>query len=196
VPRFEDVDLGVCPGRLWAGDPRRAVVALPGAHPLSMTTYVWPLLALVGRGWSAVEIVEFVFDRRPDDPAAWVRERAELALARVSQAETVVVIAKSLSTHAASIAAERGLPAMWLTPLLPEPEIVAALRARTAPALLVGGTNDESWDGVLARELSDDVLELEGADHGLAPSDGDPRGTLANLTRVVDRAVEFAGSVA
>ena len=25
-----------------------------------------------------------------------------------------------------------------------------------------------SWDGALARELSDDVLELEGADHGLA----------------------------
>jgi hypothetical protein len=196
VPQVEDVDLGPCPGRLWAGDPGRAVVALPGAHPLSITTYVWPLLALVGRGWSAVEIVEFVFDRRPDDPDAWARERAELALGRVAQAETVLVLAKSLSTRAASVAAERGLPAVWLTPLLPVPEIAAALRARTAPALLVGGTNDESWDGEFARELSDDVLELEGADHGLAPANGDPRGTLANHARVVDRVLEFVERIA
>jgi hypothetical protein len=33
---------------------------------------------------------------------------------------------------------------------------------------LIGGTSDPIWDGALARELSDDVVELDGADHGLA----------------------------
>ena len=48
--------------------------------------------------------------------------------------------------------------------------IVSAEIARLvdSPALLIGGTNDPAWNGALARELSDDVLELEGADHGLA----------------------------
>ena len=78
------------------------------------------------------------------------------------------MIAKSLTTRAAGIAAERGLPAIWLTPLLNDPDSVEMLRARTAKALLIGGTADAIWDGALARELSDDVLEIEGADHGLA----------------------------
>jgi pimeloyl-ACP methyl ester carboxylesterase len=78
------------------------------------------------------------------------------------------VIGKSLGTLAAGAVAERGWRAVWLTPLLNEPSFVDMLRARTAPALLVGGTNDPAWDGDLARELSPDVLELDGADHGLA----------------------------
>ena len=59
---------------------------------------------------------------------------------------------------------------MWLTPVFDD-ETTAALSARTAPALFVGGTDDPMWDGALARELSEDVLELDGADHGLARSD-------------------------
>ena len=58
------------------------------------------------------------------------------------------------------------------------------LRRRTAPALLVGGTADGSWDGALARELSDDVLELEGADHGLAK--------LEHLPQIVAAVAGFA----
>ena len=59
------------------------------------------------------------------------------------------------------------------------------LRRRTAPALLVGGTADPSWDGALARELSDDVLELDGADHGLA--------RVEHLPPIVDAIEAFIG---
>lgn len=44
--------------------------------------------------------------------------------------------------------------------------MVAGLRAATEPYLLVGGTDDESWDGALARDLTPHVLEIEDADHG------------------------------
>ena len=71
------------------------------------------------------------------------------------------MIAKSLTTRAAGIVAERGLPAIWLTPLLDDPGVGRDAAARTAQALLIGGTADRSWDGALARELSDDVVEIE-----------------------------------
>jgi hypothetical protein len=50
--------------------------------------------------------------------------------------------------------------------------------------LLIGGTADVSWDGELARQLSDDVLELEGADHGLARAE--------HLPQIVAAVAEFA----
>ncbi|MFB9237212.1 alpha/beta hydrolase [Plantactinospora siamensis] len=79
-----------------------------------------------------------------------------------------LLIGKSLGTLAAPLAAERGLPAVWLTPLLRVGPVVEALRRATAPMLLVGGTADHThWDGALARTLSSHVLEIPDADHGL-----------------------------
>jgi hypothetical protein len=120
-----------------------------------------------------------------------VRERAEAAISAAEGAERLVIVAKSLSTRAAGLAAERSIPAVWLTPLLDDPESVDGLRRRTAPALLVGGTADPTWDGRLAGELSEDVLELAGADHGLGTG-VDARALLANLERVVERVDAFA----
>jgi pimeloyl-ACP methyl ester carboxylesterase len=84
------------------------------------------------------------------------------------EARQLIVVGKSMGTLAAADAAEHGWPGIWLTPLLEDAEAVLALRRRTAPALLIGGTADSMWNGRIARELSDDVLELDGADHGLA----------------------------
>jgi hypothetical protein len=78
-----------------------------------------------------------------------------------------LLIAKSLGTHAAALAADRDLPAIWLTPLLTSPWVVDALRRASAPFLLVGGTADKLWDGPLARELTPHVLEVQAADHGM-----------------------------
>lgn len=78
-----------------------------------------------------------------------------------------LLIGKSLGTRAAGLAAERSLPAVWLTPILTVPWVVAALERATAPFLLVGGTADVMWDGALARRLSPYVLEVEDADHGM-----------------------------
>ena len=130
----------------------------------------------LSRGWRAVQVWDEFLDRSQADQ--WTRARLEAAIAYADGGE-VVVIAKSLTTRAAGLVGERALRAVWLTPLLNDPESVELLRRRTAPALLVGGTADPIWDGGLARrELSDDVLELDGADHGLA--------RVADLQPVVD----------
>ncbi len=106
----------------------------------------------------------------PSDPFApeiesWVR--AEVVPLLDAVGGTPLVIAKSLGTNAAALAAERGLPAVWLTPVLTVRWIATAMAGATAPFLLVGGTADSMWDPDLARRLSPYVLEVEGADHGM-----------------------------
>ena len=95
----------------------------------------------------------------------------------------VLVVAKSLGTRAAEYAAERSLPAIWLTPLLVVPELVAGIRANPARQLLVGGTDDDLWDADVAASLATDgcdVLQVDGADHSIdrrrrpGPLGGDP----------------------
>jgi hypothetical protein len=79
-------------------------------------------------------------------------------------AETVV-FGKSLGTMAAPVVADRGLAAVWFTPLLTDPAVVAAMKRATAPCLLIGGTADEYWDGEIARSVTPYVVEIDGADH-------------------------------
>lgn len=81
--------------------------------------------------------------------------------------EGALLIGKSLGTYSAVVAAELGLPAVWLTPVLTDEWVVDGLRRSTAPFLLVGGTADSLWDSGLARELTQYVLEVDGADHGM-----------------------------
>jgi pimeloyl-ACP methyl ester carboxylesterase len=104
----------------------------------------------------------------PDGPdvEGWVSAEVEPLLDAVGGRP--LLIAKSLGSNAAAVAATRGLPAVWLTPLLTRPWVAAALSRATAPFLLIGGTADEVWDGALARRLTPYVLEVEGADHGMA----------------------------
>ncbi len=105
-----------------------------------------------------------------------------------------LLIGKSLGSYAAALAADRGLPAVWLTPLLHVPAVAAALGRASAPALLVGGTADRSWDGELARRLSSHVLEVPDADHGMYVP-GPLTASVAVLGRVVLAVEEFLDAI-
>ncbi|GAA3659609.1 hypothetical protein GCM10022267_52130 [Lentzea roselyniae] len=101
-----------------------------------------------------------------------------------------LLIGKSLGNAAAAVAAERSLPSVWLTPLLTEPWVVAALGRASVPFLLVGGTADRWWDGTLARRLSPHVLEVQDADHDLRLPGSDE-----GLSRAVAAVEEFLDSI-
>jgi hypothetical protein len=154
------VDLGVCPVYDYSGDGPTAVV-LPGAMLAGLPAVYFAYEPLLAEGWRVVLVWSEYLDRSQDH-WRFVRDRADAAIAHAGGAD--LLIGKSLGCFAAPI----DLPGVWLTPTLKEQELVDVLRARTAPSLLVGGTEDPMWDGAVARELSGDVLELEGADHGLA----------------------------
>jgi len=111
--------------------------------------------------------------RADKDADAWVRRHVADAHAR-EDADHVLVVGKSLGTRAATYAAERGLDAIWLTPLLVEPVVAEGIAANPGRQLLVGGLRDELWDASVARELADagcEVLEVPDADHAMGTPD-------------------------
>jgi pimeloyl-ACP methyl ester carboxylesterase len=86
----------------------------------------------------------------------------------------VLVVGKSLGTRVASYAAERGLDAIWFTPLLVDPVVAEGIAANAGRQLLVGGLADELWDPAVARELAEagcEVLEVPDADHSMGTPD-------------------------
>jgi hypothetical protein len=169
------------------GDPSRCAVILPGVRYFSQAPLLWfAREAVQARGWSVVEVDE----RAPDDqePFEWMRRQAEGAFGAAEGAELTVVVGKSLGSIAATLVTG---PAVWLTPLLNRPEIVEALGAASAPALLVGSPADPTWgDGTVPDNPVLEVLELDGLDHSLQIS-GDPRASLDALGTVTDRVGVF-----
>jgi len=161
------VDLGICHGYEYEGDPARTALVLPGRMLGGMPINAFAIDACWKQGWRVILVWDEYLDDT-QDPVQWIGHRLEAAAAHAGQDGERLVIGKSLGTLSAGAVAEHGWRAVWLTPLLNHPPFVEMLRGRTAPALLVGGTADPAWEGTLARELSDDVLELDGADHGLA----------------------------
>lgn len=174
---------------LHEGDPERCVVLLPGVRYFSQAPLLWfAREAAQAAGWSALELSE----RAPADadPFAWMRERAERALA-ATEAQRVLVVGKSLGSAAAPLVAERRLRAIWLTPLLVRSDVVAALNATEAPALLVGSSADPTWaDGEQPVNAALEIVELDGLDHSLQ-AEGDPLASLDVLREVTERIATF-----
>jgi hypothetical protein len=174
------------------GDPSRCAVILPGVRYFSQAPLLWfAREAAQARGWSVVEVDE----RAPDgeEPFEWMRGQAGRALEAAAGAELVVVIGKSLGSAAAPLVDG---PAAWLTPLLNQPAIAAALATASAPTLLVGSPADPTWgEGTVPDNPALDVLELPGLDHSLQVS-RDPRASLDVLRTVTGRLDAFLAGLA
>jgi hypothetical protein len=189
----DDVDLGVCAGRWYPADPDRVAVVLPGARYLPFAPHLWFAREVAAaHGWSVLEVWDEYLDRSVD-PRRWVEDRAAAALEHAGDAR-IALVTKSITTGAVGIAADRGLPGIWLTPLLHNEVIAGDFDRLEAPALLVGGTADESWDREVARRAGHEILELEGADHGLQLP-GDPLGSIEALRRVAERMDAFVAAL-
>ncbi|AGZ44460.1 alpha/beta hydrolase [Actinoplanes friuliensis] len=137
------------------------------------------LIAPLDLGWEALNdrgaVIEEIAWDMPESlldagPEPFVRAHTAVALHRLSvkaPGERPVLIAKSLGTYAAALAAERELPAIWLTPLLHVPSIVDAITRNPAPQLLIGGTADQTWVPEAARATGRPALVIEDANHSL-----------------------------
>ena len=156
------------------GDSRGLALVLPGrAYSPSAPLLEFARRALLQHGFTVQQVWWDSESRGDEDADRWVRRQVTDALAE-EDADHVVLVAKSLGTRAASYAAERGLDAIWLTPLLVEPTLAEAIAANAGRQLLVGGLADELWDPAVARELADngcDVLTVADADHAMGTGD-------------------------
>lgn len=175
------------PGTKPAGRVAKRVIVLPGgAYPIDAPLLFWTGIGLVEDGW----FVQVVRWQRP--PTELVEGALELALREAPAADQTLVVAKSLGTYAAPAAAELGLPAVWLTPVLSDEAVAQALSAYPAPQLVVGGSADSLWPPDVPRP-SGEVMYVDGADHAMH------RGGVRESNRVhmdvVDRVREFAKSL-
>lgn len=132
-------------------------------------------------GWTPREVrwSERPPPRDHTDLRAWFARLSSFAQAQVTPildretAPRIALVGKSLGAFTATLAADRGLPAIWLTPVLRDTDVPADLRRSAAPFLLVGGTADPSWDPAVARSFGKPVFEAPDADHGMEIA-GDP----------------------
>ena len=150
-----------------AGDAVGTAVLVPGrGYPPMAPLLFFTGLALLQHGWR----VEHHWWDPPayesdEQTITWVRSEVAGALPTSGR---VMVVGKSLGTWATPLAAERELPAIWLTPILDDPALVRPIAANPAPQLLIGGSADELWDSAVARDLASrtcTVVEIPGADH-------------------------------
>lgn len=153
------------------GASRGTAIIAPGrAYPPSMPLLEFARRALLEHGFAVQQLWWDSTTRGDEDSEQWVRRHVAAAHAG-DDADHVLVVGKSLGTRAASYAAERGLDAIWFTPLLVEPVVVEAIGANAGRQLLVGGIADDLWDAAIARELAEAgcaVLEVPDADHAMA----------------------------
>src|SRR5215208_5373533 len=96
------VDLGVCAGYAYDLDAPRTAIVLPGAMIAGMPAAMFAIYALLARGWGVVQVWD---ELDGGDRTQWATSRAEAALAAAPAPR--LVVAKSVTTLAAPLAAER-----------------------------------------------------------------------------------------
>lgn len=180
------------------GDPDKVALLLPGGgYTANAPLLHYGRSVLRKHGWSIIELWwDPPFTNLWERFAAgmdWVDQQARNALAG-EPAGRKLILGKSLGTCATRIAAERQLPAVWLTPILAHQWIQDALAGTAAPTLLVGGTGDRSWNSVAAKRSGHQVLEIPDADHGMELAN-DPVGSAEILRQVTAEMDRFVGAL-
>jgi hypothetical protein len=118
-------------------------------------------------------------------------------MSRILDAENapgIALVGKSLGAFTAALAADRGLPGIWLTPAMRDSDVGDDLRRSAAPFLLVGSKADPSWDTNLAHGLGRPLYETDGADHAMETA-GDPINSAEILRQTTIAMDEFVAGL-
>ena len=144
---------------------------------------------LQANGWTVLQVWD-EYDRSVE-PGRWATDRFDAGMSFLGEESMRLVVAKSLTSLAIPVVVERALPGVWFTPLLDEEEVRSALANSAGTGLVIGGTDDPTWDSEFVSQLTGvEVLEIDGADH-LLQQQGDPARSIENLKIVIDRVEEF-----
>ncbi len=150
---------------------RSAILAPGGNNNAEVPLLAYARLAVERRGANVRVLCWDLAGGKPEigQHREMVAAKVEAAAAELTLATGTapLVIGKSLGSLAAPVTADRGLAAVWFTPLLTDEPTVAALARATRPFLLAGGTADPYWDGQIARSLTPHVVEIDGAGHAM-----------------------------
>jgi alpha-beta hydrolase superfamily lysophospholipase len=156
--------------QVWESSDRPVgrVLLLPGgAYTVDNPLLYWACQVAAGAGWQVSTMRWSIDEVARRDPLRFVEEGADLIDSIAPPAPSTVVIAKSFGTRSVLWANARGYAGVWLTPLLTDHRVQAALTVAGPPALSIGGTADRLWDRAAAARLRGTVIEIDGADHSL-----------------------------
>lgn len=151
----------------------------------------WPAALLTQSGWSVLGVTWDETRLERDGASTEAIRSADSALVQVASGLPVLVVAKSLGTLALPWAVENGLPGVWLTPLLHDEAVGAAVERAQQATLLVGGSADPHWRRLAEAGPGVEWMELPHADHGLQLV-GDWRRSLLEQIPVFDRVNQLA----
>ena len=174
----------------WFAQPEHPLgtaILLPGRMGgMSMPLLHWSAALLTQLGWSVLGVTWDEERLSREGAVAHVRCCVENAFDQAPVGRPVLVVAKSLGTLALPWAVQHGLPGAWLTPLLQDAAVVAAVQEAQQRTLLVGGTSDPHWRSPASVGPGVVLLELPDADHGLQQP-GDWRRSLLRQVEIFDQ---------
>jgi hypothetical protein len=191
----------------------RLVALLPGyGYTLDMPLFYYIENRALEVGADVLR-VEYVYNRLPafqaagaDERRRWLLADAEAALRVALEGRAyrgVALVGKSLGTAAmahllaAHAPASAAWTSVWLTPLLAEAEVRAAVRGFPGRSLVVIGTDDPHHDpnvlAALAAQPTIATVVVEGAEHGM-DIPGDPVASVRALERIVAAQIRFLPS--
>jgi predicted alpha/beta-hydrolase family hydrolase len=151
-----------------AAEETKVAVILPGAnYPVEAPLLFWTAQMLTDLGWHVRAVRWKLDDAARRDPYAFTAAAAEMAFADAPPAAARLIAAKSFGTLCIPWAERAAVPGLWLTPILTDPHIRETLARTSKSDLLVGGSNDELWDGGHRNEKNGRFVEIPDADHGL-----------------------------
>ena len=165
------------------GTPVGRCIVLPGSKytPDGPMLFFAAQVALM-RGWDVRQVWWEVPElSSAAEEAAWVGSQLDAAFD--DYAGRVLVVAKSLGTLAAPVAAARGFDAAWLTPLLTESDVAESLLSYPAAQFVVIGSSDPYFSQDVLDALPGERLVVAG-DHILRVP-GDAAAMVASHDRFV-----------
>jgi hypothetical protein len=141
------------------------VLLLPGGGYGQQAPLLWWSRAIaVEHGVEAVAVSWTVDAAAADDPVEFV-ERA--VVGALDGRTPDLVVAKSFGSYALPWAVRHGVPGMWLTPVLSEAVVAAALTEAGDDSLAVGGSADPMWLPSAVGTTRAGLHTVDGADHAL-----------------------------
>jgi hypothetical protein len=186
------IDIDGIEARVHSEGDAGTMLLLPGAaYPADGPLHWYAGRAAALEGWEVLAVAGLT----PDEDVEGWSERLLDALAANAEAGRAVVVAKDRSCAALPGAIGRGIPGVWLTPDLGDPVIASALGGASGLGLVVGATEDGTWDvRVAARIRGFEVFQVGGPDANLEDRH-DPHRSLDLLGRLVDRVRALVGRV-
>jgi hypothetical protein len=159
-------------GMLEPNDHAPTAVVLPGGgYSVQGPLLYWSAELLLQLGWRVIAVTWPPQIRAEAEPRRGVEAELDAVAATIG-GDPDLVVGKSLGSHALPWTLRHDVPGVWLTPVLTDPAVNAALARAGSSHLAIGGAIDPMWAPAATLRTEAALATIDGADHSiLIPGD-------------------------